>query len=145
MTLKSYALDLGWFGGVRVLGIKNITIPNPLRDGEIPEITCPQFYGETQVTFPKQLIPRQFWEVPNGVGVDGFGGFFPILTFFFFVPRGQGQTTAIYCKDGEFHSDPVCTDPVQNFPKFLGSDMLLLFIVILDVRELGRHLESADD
>ena len=30
--------------------------------------------------------------------------------------RGQGATTAIYCKNGEFHSDPVCTDPVQNFP-----------------------------
>ena len=23
--------------------------------------------------------------------------------------------TAIYCKDGEFHSDRACTDPVQNF------------------------------
>ena len=31
-------------------------------------------------------------------------------------PRGHGQATAIYCKNGEFHSDPVCTDRVQNFP-----------------------------
>ena len=35
-------------------------------------------------------------------------------------PKGQGQTTAIYCKNGEFHSDPVCTDPVQNFPVHSG-------------------------
>ena len=33
-------------------------------------------------------------------------------------PKGQGQTTAICCKNGEFHSDPVCTDPVQNFPSY---------------------------
>ena len=49
------------------------------------------------------------------------------LLFFFVFPRfaslfssslrGQGEMTAIYCKNGEFHSDPVCTDPVQNFPK----------------------------
>ena len=25
-----------------------------------------------------------------------------------------GQTTATHWKNGEFHSDPVCTDPVQN-------------------------------
>ena len=46
--------------------------------------------------------------------------FFAFFPFFFAVcdyPRGQGQTTAIYCKNGEeFHSDPVCTDPMQNFP-----------------------------
>ena len=64
-----------------------------------------------------------FWEVLNRVGVDGVGGIFPFFSslFLFFVgfssffsdsPRGQGQTTAIYCKHGEFHSDPVCTDPV---------------------------------
>ena len=23
--------------------------------------------------------------------------------------------TAIYCENGEFHSDTVCADPVQNF------------------------------
>ena len=76
------------------------------------------------------------WEVLNGVGVDGVGvifpffyAFFPFLHIFPFLahfspfsslysaaPKGQGQTTAIYCKNGEFHSDPVCTDPVQNFP-----------------------------
>ena len=42
---------------------------------------------------------RNFWEVLNGVGVDGVGG-------------------AIYWENGEFHSDPVCTDPVRIFPKF---------------------------
>ena len=71
------------------------------------------------------------WEVVNGVGVDGVGGIFPFSYAFFpffyaFFPlflrfsllllKDKGQTTAIYCKNGEFHSDPVCTDPVQNFP-----------------------------
>ena len=28
----------------------------------------------------------------------------------------KGEITAIYWKNGEFHSDPVCTDPVENFP-----------------------------
>ena len=77
--------------------------------------------------------PQPLWEVLNGVGVDGVGVIFPffyaVFRFFthFFVffrfssllsssPEGQGQTTAIYCKNGEFHSDPVCTDPVQNLP-----------------------------
>ena len=44
--------------------------------------------------------------------------FFVFLRFsslFFHSARGQGRTTAIYCKNGEFHSDPVCTDPVRNF------------------------------
>ena len=68
----------------------------------------------------------------NGVGVDGVGGVIPfflrlfVLSFLFFAylrfscfsPRGQGQTTAIYCKNGEFHSDSICTNPVQNFPTF---------------------------
>ena len=80
------------------------------------------------------------WEVLNGVGVDGVGVIFPFFlrifrlfthffVFFAFLrfsslfsssPKGQGQTTAIYCKNGEFHSDPVCTDPVQNFPRKPG-------------------------
>ena len=29
---------------------------------------------------------------------------------------GQAETTAIYWENGEFQSDPVCTDPVENFP-----------------------------
>ena len=64
-----------------------------------------------------------------GVGADGVRGIFPFFTFFFvflrffvfflffFVflrfsslfshsARGQGRTTAIYCKNGEFNSDP---------------------------------------
>ena len=41
--------------------------------------------------------------------------FSPFSSHFSASPKGQGQTTAIYCKNGEFHSDPVCTDPVQNF------------------------------
>ena len=78
-----------------------------------------------------RLDKYQVWEVLNGVGVDGVGVIFPFFYAFFLFfyaffpffyaffsasPKGQGQTTAIYCKNGEFHSDPVCTDPVQNFP-----------------------------
>ena len=67
-----------------------------------------------------------------GVGVDGVRGIFPFFRFSAFflcfsslflllvrfspVLLGQEQTTAIYWENGEFHSDPVCTDPVQNFP-----------------------------
>ena len=29
---------------------------------------------------------------------------------------GQEQTTVIFRENGELHSEPVCTDPVQNFP-----------------------------
>ena len=49
-----------------------------------------------------------------------FSLFFAFLLFSAFLhsPRGQRKTTAIYCKNGEFHSDPVCTDPVQNFLNF---------------------------
>ena len=85
------------------------------------------------------------WEVLNGVGVDGVGGIFPFfffcffvflrfsslffvflrfsLFFFLFLPTllGQGQTTAIYWENGEFHSDPVCTDPVRNLWNTLES------------------------
>ena len=50
-----------------------------------------------------------------------FYAFFPFFyAFLCFSLKGQGQTTAIYCKIGEFHSDPVCTDPVQNFPMSAG-------------------------
>ena len=45
-----------------------------------------------------------------------FVAFLRFSSLFSSSPKGQGQTTAIYCKNGEFHSDPVCTDPVQNFP-----------------------------
>ena len=77
-----------------------------------------------------EITKTMNWEVLNGVGVDGVGVIFPFFYAFFpfFMhfppfsslfsasPKGQGQTTAIYCKNGEFHSDPVCTDPVQNLP-----------------------------
>ena len=42
---------------------------------------------------------------------------FFIFSLVSYSPRGQGQTTANYCKNGEFHSDAACTDPVQNFLK----------------------------
>ena len=44
--------------------------------------------------------------------------FFILLSFsFFFFSAEQGQITALCRRSGEFHSDPVCTDPVQNLPK----------------------------
>ena len=96
----------------------------------------------TQMKSQSVRVPK-VWEVLNGVGVDGVGGIFPFLSFFFafsffFVSLRfsslffaflrfssfffdilleQRQTTAIYWENGEFHSDPVCTDPVRNFPK----------------------------
>ena len=50
--------------------------------------------------------------------------FLRLSSLFSSSPKGQGpqgQTTAIYCKDGEFHSDPVCTDPAQTFPVLLAA------------------------
>ena len=38
-----------------------------------------------------------------------------VFLWFSHSPRRQGQTSVIYLKNGEFHSDPVCTDPVQIF------------------------------
>ena len=84
------------------------------------------FAGISLEDFSGHFFPNYplVWEVLNGVGVDGVGGLFPFfrLSSLFFVflrcfpysPRGQGQTAAIYCKNGEFHSDLICTDPVQN-------------------------------
>ena len=49
--------------------------------------------------------------------------FFRFSSLFFAFLRfllEQGQTTAIYWGNGEFHSDPVCTDPVRNFPTLCG-------------------------
>ena len=47
----------------------------------------------------------------------------------------QGQTTAIYWENGEFHSDPVCTDPVRNFPTGVSSMVLVMIILeqVLDI------------
>ena len=95
----------------------------------------------------------QIWEVLKGFGVDGAGGISPFsslfcaflrffcgtLTFFalFFAflrfILEQGQITAIYWKNGEFHSDPVCIDPVENFPTD-GSH----FFTATDADALGR-------
>ena len=97
--------------------------------------------------------------VLNGVGVGGVIGisnlfhcffvsllfcfsplffFFLRFSLFFFVlrrlfPIGQEQTTAFYLENGEFHSDPVCTDPVQNFPtiahlQFYGDSLRARFL-----------------
>ena len=42
-----------------------------------------------------------------------FFSFFCSSSLFFAFLLKDKETTAIYCRDGEFHSDPVCTDPVQ--------------------------------
>ena len=44
------------------------------------------------------------------------------LVFFAFLPVSfvQRKRPAICRKKGEFYSDPVCTDPDQNFPKESG-------------------------
>ena len=80
---------------------------------------------------PLNQAPPNLGGVLNGVGLDGVGvifspffthfspflRIFPLFSLLFSSsPEGQGQTTAIYWKNGEFHSDPVCTDPAQNFP-----------------------------
>ena len=48
-----------------------------------------------------------------------FSSFFFFLRFsslfFAFLLEDKGEQL-IYCKNWEFHSDPVCTDPVRNFP-----------------------------
>ena len=44
--------------------------------------------------------------------------FFVFLRFSLVLLEDKGNA-AIYCKNGEFHSDPVCTDPIQNFPNFV--------------------------
>ena len=44
--------------------------------------------------------------------------FYTFLRFFALLAWNKGQITAIYCQNGEFHYDPVCTDPVENFPNF---------------------------
>ena len=45
-----------------------------------------------------------------------FIAFFVCFVVFLRFSLGKDQTTAIYWENGEFHSDPVCTDAVQNFP-----------------------------
>ena len=55
----------------------------------------------------------QNWEVLNRVGVDGVRGIF--IPFFNFSSFFLGFFVFV-CKNGEYHYDPVCTDPLQNFP-----------------------------
>ena len=42
--------------------------------------------------------------------------FFVLLRFSITLLEDKSKQNIIYCKNVEFHSDPVCTDPVQNFP-----------------------------
>ena len=45
--------------------------------------------------------------------------FFAFICFFRCSPHSPSAraTTPIYWKHGVFQSDPVCTDPIENFPK----------------------------
>ena len=77
----------------------------------------------------------QGWEVLNGVGVDGVDGvgvifpffyafirfFFAFLRFSLLLLKDKGKQQQNLQQKGEFHSDPVCPDPVQNFPKGSGT------------------------
>ena len=78
--------------------------------------------------FPPTLVLVHGWEVLYGVGVDGVGVIFPFFYAFFaflrifslffrfssiffrfsllLLNKGQGQTTAIYCKMGNFTPTP---------------------------------------
>ena len=67
-----------------------------------------------------------FWEVLNGVGVDGVGGISLFFVFLFFLcfshhsPRTRANNNRLLEK-GEFHkkTDPVCTDPFRTSRIFL--------------------------
>ena len=91
------------------------------------------FGGSPKITLQKKgKITRKVKNNPKRF-LGGVGGIFPFFSFSFVLLRfsslffvflrclsillEQGQTTAIYWDNGEFHSDPVCTDPVRNFPK----------------------------
>ena len=77
-----------------------------------------------------------YWAVLNGVGVDGVGRIFPFLYFssiflcfssFFFVlllfQEDKGTTTAIYCKNVEFHSNPRLHQPHAKLFRILGGNI----------------------
>ena len=111
-------------GSLKSLGISQISRIS--REWTFPKRPL---FQKTPFSKPEVILPKtekicMYWEVLNGVGVDGVGVIFPFFYAFSpfsthfppFSTQGQGQTPAIYCKNGEFHSDPVCTDPVQNFP-----------------------------
>ena len=45
-----------------------------------------------------------------------FGGNLPFFFAFLRFILEQGANNCNLLENGEFHSDPVCTDPVKNFP-----------------------------
>ena len=57
-----------------------------------------------------------------------FCGNLPFLALFFAFLRfilEQGTNNCNLLEKGEFHSDPVCTDPVENFPTNSGVNFLM--------------------
>ena len=75
-----------------------------------------------------------------------FSFFFAFLRFLCFSPLllEQAQTTAIYWENVEFHSDPVCTDPVRNFPIFFWCIPcpLFFFPILKGANSFPRHLRT---
>ena len=88
-------------------------------------------------------VVAKFWEVLNGVGVDGVGVIFPFFyafsrfsthffRFFFFAflrfsslfsssPKGRGQTTAKFtAKKGNFTPTPSAPTPCKTSRKLQG-------------------------
>ena len=83
----------------------------------------------TLYTYEELRISYTHWDVVKGVGVDRVGGNCPLFvvlclfarsfyfSLFFSLCLCAGTDNCILPpQKGAFHSDPVCTDPVQNFP-----------------------------
>ena len=84
------------------------------------------------------LQPKLFWEVLNGVGVDGVGViflffthfslfyaffrfasfFFAFLRFLFFLLKDKDKQQQFTANLGNFTPTPSATDPVQNFRNY---------------------------
>ena len=68
-------------------------------------------------------IGSKFGRFLNGVGVEEVGEILPLfrfLLFFIFLSFSVSRIRENNCnllENEEFHSNPVCTDPIQNFPK----------------------------
>ena len=93
--------------------LQNSAVLNGVTDavgGNLPQFFC--FFLCSLFFFV--FVFNRFPSLLRAVGLEGISSVF--CFFFFAFLLEQGQATAIYWKDGEFHSDAVCTDPVQNFP-----------------------------
>ena len=91
---------------------------------------CKRLFGESHFGGPKTPFApslQHFWafwlfrvfrQLYQGHGIARVGGISPFLrfsSFFSCPPRTRANDSNLLGKWG-IHSDPVCTDPVQNFP-----------------------------